>query len=112
MKSISLSCCFGSCQCFTEHNDYYLIIHLFTTLIVNEAPHSGKKVKTYKDRLVKSLCYDPFNPHPVLWGPHGPRKDLNRHPTLKKSDLQKSSHVKNVKLKTVVGVRADPKEPD
>ena len=32
------------------------------------------------------------NPHPVLWGPPGPRKDRNRHPTLKKSDLPKSFH--------------------
>ncbi len=34
-----------------------------------------------------------LNPHPVLWGPHRPRNDWNRHPTLKKSDLLKSFHV-------------------
>ncbi len=26
-----------------------------------------------------------INPHPVLWGLHGPRKDWNRHPTVKLS---------------------------
>ncbi len=34
-----------------------------------------------------------INPHPVLWGLHGLRKDWNRHPTLKKSDLPESFHV-------------------
>ncbi len=31
---------------------------------------------------------NPIYPHPVLWGPHGPRKDWNRHPTLKNVVLE------------------------
>ncbi len=31
-----------------------------------------------------------INPHPVVWGPHGPRSDENRHFMWMESDKQKS----------------------